>query len=58
MYGQPLEHHPGHRADLVAVLAAHAARGGSTILATHDLELARACAQERWVVADGVLEVA
>ncbi len=47
---------PAHRADLVAVLDAHARRGGSTVLATHDLDLARACAQHRWAIAGGTLE--
>lgn len=46
---------PGHRAALVTTIRAHAARGGCAVLATHDLELARACADQRWAVDDGTL---
>lgn len=46
---------PGHRAALVTTIRAHAARGGCAVLATHDLELARACADQRWALADGSL---
>ena len=46
---------PRHRAGLAAAVRAHAARGGCAIVATHDLELARACADRRWEIADGTL---
>ena len=46
---------PGHRAALVTTIRAHAARGGCAVLATHDLELARACADQRWALTDGSL---
>jgi ABC-type hemin transport system ATPase subunit len=46
---------PGHRAALVTTIRAHATRGGCAVLATHDLELARACADQRWALADGSL---
>ncbi|MCX6392062.1 MAG: ATP-binding cassette domain-containing protein [Actinobacteria bacterium] len=46
---------PGHRAALVRTIRAHAARGGCAVLATHDLELARACADQRWALDDGSL---
>ena len=46
---------PGHRAALVTTIRAHAARGGCAVLATHDLELARACADQRWALNDGSL---
>ena len=46
---------PGHRAALVTTIRAHAARGGCAVLATHDLELARACADQRWAIESGTL---
>lgn len=46
---------PGHRAALVTTIRAHAGRGGCAVLATHDLELARACADQRWAVENGLL---
>ena len=48
---------PGHRAALVTTICAHAARCGCAVLATHDLELGRACADRRWHLTDGVLAV-
>ena len=48
---------PGHRAALVTTIRAHAARGGCAVLATHDLELGRACADRRWHLTDGMLAV-
>jgi energy-coupling factor transport system ATP-binding protein len=47
---------PAHRATLVRVIRAHAARGGCAVIATHDLELARACADRRWELVDGRLD--
>ncbi|MGI9186906.1 MAG: ABC transporter ATP-binding protein [Gaiellales bacterium] len=47
---------PGHRAALVTTLRGHAARGGCAVMATHDLELARACADQRWLVEDGTMK--
>ncbi len=47
-----------HRAALVLLLREHASRGGCAIVATHDLDLARACADCRWVLEDGHLETA
>ena len=44
---------PAHRAALVATIREHAARGGCAVIATHDLELARACADRRWELVDG-----
>ncbi len=46
-----------HRAALVKSLRAHAARGGAALVATHDLDLARACAEDRWELVDGCLSV-
>ena len=46
---------PRHRAGLAAAVRSHAARGGCAVVATHDLELARACADRRWEIADGAL---
>lgn len=46
---------PRHRAGLAAAVRAHAARGGCAVVATHDLELARACADRRWTIGDGVM---
>ena len=46
---------PGHRSLLVAAVRAHAGRGGCAVVATHDLELARACADRRWTVDAGRL---
>ena len=46
---------PAHRAALVTTIRAHAARGGCAVLATHDLELARACADQRWELDAGAL---
>ncbi len=42
-----------HRARLVVALRRQADQGGVAVVATHDLSLARACADERWLVADG-----
>ena len=47
-----------HRATLVRLVREHAARGGCAIVATHDLDLARACADCRWLLVDGQLETA
>ena len=47
-----------HRAMLVRLVREHAARGGCAIVATHDLDLARACADCRWLLEDGQLETA
>ncbi|MSO47456.1 MAG: energy-coupling factor ABC transporter ATP-binding protein [Thermoleophilia bacterium] len=47
-----------HRATLVLLLREHASRGGCAIVATHDLDLARACADRRWLLADGHLQTA
>ena len=49
---------PGHRAALVTTVREHAARGGCAIVATHDLELARACADRRWELVDGRIDEA
>jgi ABC-type hemin transport system ATPase subunit len=47
-----------HRATLVRLVREHAARGGCAIVTTHDLDLARACADCRWLLVDGQLETA
>ncbi len=47
-----------HRATLVRLVREHAAGGGCAIVATHDLDLARACADCRWLLVDGQLETA
>ncbi|MGI9117184.1 MAG: ABC transporter ATP-binding protein [Gaiellales bacterium] len=46
---------PVHRVGLAQAVREHAARGGCVVLATHDLELARACADRRWEIAEGIL---
>ncbi len=45
---------PRHRAGLAEAVRAHAARGGCAVVATHDPDLARACADRLWRV-DGTL---
>ena len=47
---------PAHRAALVTTVREHAARGGCAVLATHDLELAQACADRRWELVDGRID--
>ena len=42
---------PGHRLDVMALLAAEAARGAGVVLALHDLDLAARC--ERLLLMDG-----
>jgi energy-coupling factor transport system ATP-binding protein len=45
-----------HRAGLVDLLHQRSLAGGATLLATHDLDLARACAHERWTIEHGHLD--
>jgi iron complex transport system ATP-binding protein len=42
---------PGHRLDVLALLAAEAARGAGVVLALHDLDLAARC--DRLLLIDG-----
>ncbi|WP_310476629.1 ABC transporter ATP-binding protein [Sandarakinorhabdus sp.] len=54
---------PGHRLDVMALLAAEAARGAGVVLALHDLELARRCDRVLLIaggklIADGPPDVA
>lgn len=45
---------PGHRLDVMALLAAEAARGAGVVMALHDLDLARQC-DRLLLIADGAL---
>ena len=47
---------PGHRIDVMALLAAEAARGAGVVVALHDLDLARRC--DRLLLIDGGAVVA
>ena len=45
---------PGHRLDVMALLAAEAARGAGVVMALHDLDLARQC-DRLLLISDGAL---